>query len=113
MKKKLQLLILLFITAIVIAIPIVILLTTKTVGSVSYTDANKIANSGSLLGMDETTVIQKLGEPDFRLELEDKFHLQYEIERETHALKPDFVIEKLCVDIAPSNEVVIDVYVSD
>ena len=113
MKKKLGLSTLLTIIAIAIAIPAAILLTTKTNGSISYADATQIVTSGLLSGMNEAEVVKKLGEPDFRLELDEKIHLQFEIERETHVFKPDLFVENLCIEIDRTSDLVINVYVSD
>ena len=113
MKKTLGIVLLLLIVAVIAAIPAVIMSTTKIVGSISSADAEQVMNSGVLSAMNENEIIQKLGKPDFRFELENEIHLQYLIKHETHALKPDFIIESLCINIDRSTGQPRDVYVSD
>ena len=113
MKKTLATIIFLIVIATVIAIPLIIVTTTKTVGSISYADAQEIVTSGVMSGKSENEVIQKLGNPDFRLDRDADVVLQYEIEREVHAFKIDYLPDQLCVIIDRADDQVIDVYVSD
>lgn len=113
MKKTFVIVVLLLIVAAIAAIPVVIMSTTKTAGSISSADAEQVINSGMLSTMSENEITQNLGKPDFRIELEDEVHLQYKIKRKTHAFKPAFMIESLCINIDRSTGQPLDVYISD
>lgn len=90
-----------------------LVLSAKTIGSITQADAEQLVAAEGLLGKDEQAVIKQLGGADFRIEIDGEVRLQYEIQREVNKLGFDFFYNALCLIIDQGEDRVVDVYISD